>query len=135
MALVGEAGVRGDLGQWSVAAGELGCCPRQAQAPPVLPDREPVLGTEGAREVGRMNADRLGQLAEPDPVCRTSSQQRLGRAKPRGRPARRALDPGLPGGCGEQLEREPLCGKRRGGIRGTQLAGEPPREPGELAPA
>jgi hypothetical protein len=82
-----------------------------------------------------MHADGLGEFAEADPIRKPRSQQLLGRAQPRRRLTRQALDASLTSGRCEQLEREPLRGKRRRRVLCAQLAREPPCEPDELAAA
>src|SRR6266487_413940 len=113
VALVGEARAGRDLGQRRFASGELGRRPGQPQPASVLPHRQPVVSAKRARQVRGMDTDPLGQLAETDPIREPSPQQLLRGAKPGRRPGVRALDPSLPRGRGEQLEREPLGRERR----------------------
>ncbi len=134
VALVGEARAGRDLGQRRFASGELGRRPGQPQPASVLPHRQPVVSAKRARQVRGMDTDPLGQLAETDPIREPSPQQLLRGAKPGRRPGVRALDPSLPRGRGEQLEREPLGRERRRRVLRAELAREPPRERAELAP-
>ena len=65
VALVGESGLLRDRGDARVAAGELRCRPRQPNAPAVLADRGPVARAKFAREMCRMDADRVASSVSP----------------------------------------------------------------------
>jgi hypothetical protein len=64
VALVGETGRQGDLGQWQGGGGELAARVLHPQPAEVLAHGAAVVLAEGARQVGRVDADGKAEVAQ-----------------------------------------------------------------------
>src|SRR5687767_6481542 len=126
MALIREAGRGSDLRDRPFVAGDLRRSPVEPKAATILPDGDPVPGTEHPGEVRGVHAYGVRQLAQAEGVTDAGPKKLLGGVEPPRRTPEPTLDRRLASRGREDLESQALGRQRRGRIRCPQLGGQPP---------